>query len=311
MIIYLNSPEYRHLRRKGDSVLPVSVQKLTILFQKMTIFILLLSLNLIASEQITLGITGVALKKDISTLIELKNYLIKKTNLDIKIKFAKNYSSMRHLILDSDVDVAYICGATYVDLLPSKLIKLMVLPIVDNKPYYYSLIIAKNGTKYKKIDDFKNSIFAMSDPESNSGSLVTRYKLDKKGYKDNNFFKKIIYTYDHGESITAVIDGYTDGASVDSVVYFAFLKNYPKLAKKLKIVEKFGPYPIPPFVVRKSLPKQEQLKLTNAFLNMHKNKKGLKILSALAIQRFSLPNNLSYQKIREIKKYLADFKYDK
>ncbi len=289
----------------------MNAQKLNTLFQKMTIFILFLSFNLIASEQITLGITGVALKKDISTLIELKNYLIKKTDLDIKIKFAKSYSSMRHLILDGDVDVAYICGATYIDLLPSKLIKLMVLPIVDNKPYYYSLIIAKNGTKYKKIDDFKNSIFAMSDPESNSGSLVTRYELDKRGYRDNRFFKKIIYTYDHGESITAVVDGYTDGASVDSVVYFAFLKNYPLLAKKLKIVEKFGPYPIPPFIVKKSLSKQKQLKLTNAFLNMQKDKKGKNILNALAIQKFSLPDNLSYNKIQKIKKYLVDFKYDK
>ncbi|MCF6172929.1 MAG: phosphate/phosphite/phosphonate ABC transporter substrate-binding protein [Campylobacteraceae bacterium] len=289
----------------------LNIQKMTSLFQKMTIFIFLLSLNLIANEQTTLGITGVALKKDVSTLIELKNYLIKKTNLKIKIKFARSYSSMRHLILDGDVNIAYICGATYVDLLPSKLIKLMVLPIVNKKPYYYSLIIAKNGTKYRKIDDFKNSIFAMRDPESNSGSLVARYKLDKKGYKDNHFFKKIIYTYDHGESITAVIDGYVNGASVDSVVYFSFLKNYPKLAKKLKIVEKFGPYPIPPFILRKSLPKQEQIKLTNAFLGMQKDKEGKKILSALAIQRFSLPNNLSYKKIKEIKKYLADFKYDK
>jgi len=292
-------------------MLLIGAQKLTILFQKLTVFVLFLSLNLIASEQIILGITGVALKKDISTLIELKNYLIQKTSLDIKIKFAKSYSSMRHLMIDGDVNVAYICGATYVDLLPSKLIKLMVLPIVNKKPYYYSLIIAKNGTKYKKIDDFKNSIFAMSDPESNSGSLVTRYKLDKKGYDDNHFFKKIIYTYDHGESITSVIDGYTNGASVDSVVYFAFLKNYPLLAKKIKIVEKFGPYPIPPFVVRKSLPKEERLKITDAFLNMKNDEKGKKILNALAIQKFSLPNNISYKKIRDIKKYLANFKYDK
>ncbi len=223
------------------------VQKLTTIFQKLTIILLFFtSLQAVSSDKITLGITGVALKENISALIKFKDYLIKTTGLDIKIKFARSYSTMRHLILDNDVDVAYICGATYVDLLPSKKIKLLALPTVDGKPYYYSLIIARKGTRYKTIDNFKDKIFAMSDPESNSGSLVPRYEIDKRGYRDGHFFKRVVYTYDHGESVNAVLYGFVQGASVDSVVYKAFLKNRPKQKNSLRVVEKFGPFPIPP-----------------------------------------------------------------
>jgi phosphonate transport system substrate-binding protein len=281
------------------------VQKLTTIFQKLIIFLLLLtSLSVMGSEKITLGITGVALKEDISTLIKLKDYLKEKTGLDIKIKFARSYSIMRHLILDDNVNVAYICGATYVDLMPSKKIKLLALPTVDHKPYYYSLIIAKKGTKYKTIDDFKNTVFAMSDPESNSGSLVPIYEISKRGYNYNHFFKRIIYTYDHGESVEAVLDDYVQGASVDSVIYQAFLKNNPKQRGKLKIVQKFGPFPIPPFVISKKVSQEAEGKIQKALIDMDKTDSGKQILNAMAIDSFIKPNNLSYEKIEKIKFFL-------
>jgi len=280
-------------------------QKLTTIFQKLTISLLLLtSLQAASSDTITLGITGVALKENISTLIKFKNYLIKTTGLNIKIKFARSYSTMRHLILDNDVDVAYICGATYVDLLPSNKIKLLALPTVDNKPYYYSLVIARRGTKYKTIDNFKDKIYAMSDPESNSGSLVPRYEIDKRGYKDDNFFKRVVYTYDHGESVNAVLYGFAKGASVDSVVYKAFLKNRPKQKKRLRIVEKFGPFPIPPFVIRKDVPQAIQDKLQKSLINMDKDKNAKHILDDMAIGSFIKPDNFSYEKIKKIKLFL-------
>ncbi len=283
----------------------LNVQKLTSKFQKMTIFLLIfLSLSLKAEQKIVLGITGVALKDDISTIIKFKSYLKKKTHLDIKIKFARSYSIMRHLILEDNVNVAYICGATYVDLQPSKKIELLALPTIEHKPYYYSLVIAKKETKYNKIDDFKGRVFAMSDPESNSGSLVPRYEIIKKGYSDNHFFKRVIYTYDHGESIEAVLNNYVQGASVDSVIYGAFLRNHPKSASKLKIVQKFGPFPITPFVISKKVSQKIKNELQKALIGMNKDKSGQSILYAMAIDGFIKPNNLSYARIEKIKFFL-------
>lgn len=277
-------------------------QKLTIKFQKLTIlFIFLLSINLYSSEKIVLGLTGVALKDDILTLMNFKDYLSSETGLDIQLKFARSYAVMKSLLQEDRVDVAYICGATYVDLKPVNKVELLVLPIVNNKPDYYSLIITKLNSPHNNLLDFKNTLFAMSDPESNSGFFVPNYEIVKHGYSMNDFFKKKIFTYDHGESIQAVLSGYVDGASVDSIVYQAFEVNHPLEAKKLKIVEKFGPYPTPPFVVRKSLSKNIKTQIQNALLEMSNEKIGKNILKLMAIDRFMKPQNVSYEKIKNIK----------
>lgn len=281
-------------------------QKLTTIFQKLTIvMIVFLFLEIKANEVITLGITGVALKENISTLLKLNEYLSQKTGLTIHIKFARSYSDMRHFILNHTVDVAYICGATYVDLIPTKKIKLLVLPTVDNKPFYYAYIISKHDTNYKSITDFHHTIFAMSDPESNSGSLATKYTIALKGYDNKKFFKNIIYTYDHGESIKAVLAGFTQGASVDSIVYKAFFQNHPKQKQKLKIVQKLGPFLIPPFIVNKNLSYKKKKKLQEALTAMNKDDIGKEILYALGIDGFIKPNNFSYEKIKKIKLYLS------
>lgn len=278
------------------------VKKLTTIFQKLTVLsILLLSINLYSSEKIVLGITGVALKDDILTLMNFKDYLSKETGLDIQLKFARSYAVMKSFLQENNVDVAYICGATYVDLQPTNKVELLVLPIVDNKPNYYSFIISKLNSPYNNLLDFKNKLFAMSDPESNSGFFVPNYEIVKHGYSMNDFFKKKIFTYDHGESIQAVLSGYADGASVDSIVYKAFEVKHPLEAKKLKIVEKFGPYPIPPFVVRKSLSKNIKTQIQNALLGMSNEKTGKNILKSMAIERFIKPQNISYEKIKNIK----------
>jgi phosphonate transport system substrate-binding protein len=284
-------------------------QKLTSKVQKLIILIsIFISLNAIASEKIVLGITGVALKNDISAIVRLKDYLKQKTKLDIKLKFARTYSTMRNLIMENSVNVAYICGATYVDLKSSKKIELLALPTVDKKPYYYSLVIAKKNSNYKKIDDFKGKVYAMSDPESNSGSLVPRYELQKRGYKGNHFFKRVVYTYDHGESIEAVLDGFVQGASVDSIVYGAFLKNFPKSSTHLKVIQKFGPYPTTPFVISKKISKKTKNKIQQALINMVDDKNGKEILDAMAIGSFIKPNNLSYAKIEKVKFFLSSEK---
>ncbi len=287
----------------------LNVQKLTNNVQKLIIFVsVLLSLNATAGEKIILGITGVVLKKDISVIVKLKDYLKQKTKLDIKLKFARTYSIMRSLITENNVNLAYICGATYVDLKSSKQIELLALPTVDKKPYYYSLVIAKKNSRYKEIDDFKGKVYAMSDPESNSGSLVPRYELLKRGFQDNHFFKRVIYTYDHGESIEAVLDGFVQGASVDSIVYGAFLKNYPNSSSHLKIVQKFGPYPTTPFVVSKKISQRTKIKIQQALISMIDDKKGKEILDSMAINSFIKPNNLSYAKIEKVKFFLSSKK---
>lgn len=271
-------------------------QILTTLF-----LIFFFSSKALAKDEINFGITGVVLKEDLVNLIQWQRYLSKHTGLHIKLKFLRSYSEMKNRFKEKQIDFAYVCGATYVDLEPTHNAELLVVPLFQSKPYYESLVITRKENNYKSLDDFKNKLYAFSDPESNSGSLVPQYQLLKRGYAPNKFFSRIIYTYDHGESILAVLDGFVDGASVDSVVYESFLKDHEGVRKKLKIVERFGPYPITPIIVNKSLSEEIKQKLSTALLQMSQDKEGKLILEKMGIDRFALPHNLSYTKIAKLK----------
>ncbi|VAY87264.1 Periplasmic binding protein-related protein [hydrothermal vent metagenome] len=258
----------------------------------------------INNQKITLGLTGVILKEDIANTINLKHYLEKETKLNIEIRFIKSYSEMKTSITNGDVDIAYICGATYIDLKSTNQINLLVLPILNGKPSYESIIITQTNSPYNSLFSLKNKIFAISDKESNSASLVPQYMIYKQGLNYESFFKRIIITYDHGESIDAVLSGYVDAASVDSVVYKAFINKNPKKSKKLKVINRFGMYPIPPFVIRTSVDNKIKEKLVKAFINMNSDNLGKVILKSMAIDGFILPKNISYEKIKKIKNYL-------
>lgn len=284
-------------------------QFLTTKFQKLTILLsFFFVISLYPNEKITLGLTGVTLKEDISTIMNFKSYLSKEAHIDINLKFAKSYSIIESFIINESVDIAYVCGATYVDLEDLNKVELFVIPISKGLKTYSSLIISQKDKKYTSLFDFKDKTFAMSDPDSNSGSLLPFYKILKEGYHKDSFFKKVIYTYDHGESIEAVLNGFVDGASVDSMVYFAYINKHPNSKNNLKIVKDFNNYPIPPFIIRNTLDIKIKEKLLNTLLSMHKDTEGKKILNAMSIDRFEIPKNISYDKIKEVKNYIQNFR---
>lgn len=271
---------------------------LTIVGQILTI-VFLIGDPLSAQKEIsvTFGVTGVALKEDMATLYAWKSYLERSTGLAIHLKITRSYEEMQALIKSGNVDMAYVCGATFVELSKTNNAKLLVIPKIREKNEYYSYIIAQKRSPYRTLNDFEGKFFAFSDTGSNSGAIAPMYALIKSGHNPRSFFKEIIYTYDHGESIHAVLDRFVEGAAVDSMVFESFERTHPREASKLRVVQKFGPYPTPPLIVRQNFPSSLTKKLQDSLIAMDHDIQGKHVLSSLSIDYFSLPNDISYKAI--------------
>ena len=305
----LHIPIIRSILLKKDILQKLNGQKMTTIFQKLTIVLsLFVTISLYSGDKITLGLTGVTLKEDIVTLMNLKNYLATHANIEVNLKFAKSYSIMESFIINESVDVAYVCGSTYVNLNKLNKVELLAIPTTHHQTSYSSLIVTKNNTPYQGLFDLKNKTFAMSDPDSNSGSLVPLYEIMKKGYNKDSFFQKVVYTYDHGESIQAVLSGFVDAASIDSMIYQAYMNKNPQDKEHLKVIDQFDDYPIPPFIIRKNMDNAVKIRLQNALLDMHKESFGKEILNAMAIDAFVKPHAISYDKIDAIKQFIINYK---
>ncbi|AFL69684.1 phosphate/phosphite/phosphonate ABC transporter substrate-binding protein [Sulfurospirillum barnesii] len=280
-----------------------NIQFLTTAFQKYTIgfLLLLLPFSLCAKEKIVLGLTGTVFKDDLKNFMDWEKYLEHKIgDFDVQIHFTKTYSGMNQLIKEQKVDIAYVCNSSYTKLDKEGTGKLLAIPIFDGSDTYYSYIITKKENPYTSILDFKGKLFAFTDPQSNSGAIAPSYYLLTQGLSPKTFFKSFIYTYEHGESIKAVIDGFVDGASVDSIVYTRFAQKHPKSIEQLKVIQILGPYTNSPIVARTALPQKDFLKLQEAFVTMHLDPYGKSILEKLSLERFDLPSNQDFSNVTKM-----------
>ncbi len=100
-------------------------------------------------------------------------------------------------------------------------------------------------------------------------------------------------------------DKLTGGAAVDSLVYEQLAAGDPELISRTRVIARWGPYGIPPVVVSPTLDSQLKQQLQSLFLGLHDSDEGSSILSSLAIDRFVVVPDDTYDSIREMKNKLG------
>lgn len=263
----------------------------------MKLLLILLLFGTLQAQEIRIGFTSVISKEDTYTVYQLLEYLSRKTGLDLKPVFAKSYDEMDFFLNTGHVHVGYICGAPFVEGNRRFGYQILAVPTTEEGPIYYSYVVVRKEKKYSSIFELKGKPYAFSDPKSNSGSIAPTYVLAKKGYKPSDFFKPLIYTYSHSESIMAVYKGFVEGASVNSLVYHQIEKTQPRITENLKVIQKFGPFPTTPFVYGKYVDQKTVEKLRQALLDMDKDEEGRAILKRMGIKSFTKGDPKMYKPI--------------
>ena len=85
---------------------------------------------------------------------------------------------------------------------------------------------------------------------------------------------------------------------MDSLVYDYIVNNEPEIGTRTKVIEKSPPFGIPPVVVHPVLNQEIKARLRGLFLNMDQDEAGKAVLDGLAIDRFVLGSDTSYDMVR-------------
>jgi phosphonate transport system substrate-binding protein len=137
---------------------------------------------------------------------------------------------------------------------------------------------------------------------SNTGHLAPNYYLTLLGETPASFFGSYMYTYNHDSSVLAVADNLVNGAAIDSLVYDQMIDANPELADKTKIIDRWGPYGIPPVVFHPAMDLKLKQELQEIFLNLHIFNEGAVVLDDLGIDKFVIvPDNI-YDSIRDMRR---------
>jgi len=214
----------------------------------------------------------------------------------------KTYKEINELLGRGEVDLAFLCSGPYAAAKDNSGFDLLATPEIGGSHFYQAYLIVNEKSDFNKLEDLKGHTFAFTDPDSNTGRLVPAHWLARIGERPDTFFREVIFTYSHDNSIVAVAKNLVDGASVDSLVWDYFRRHDPALTSLTRIIRKSDYYGIPPLVVSRRLPENIKSPVRELLFSLHTREDGKKILDQLMIDRFVEPQDKWYDSIRLMQK---------
>lgn len=217
---------------------------------------------------------------------DLIDYISAKLGVQIEFKQRKTYSEVNELLKENKLDFAFICTGAYFEARYKMPVEILVVPVVQGKPYYQAYVIVNETSNISSIEELRGKSFAFTDPLSNTGYNYIINILKEKNINREKFFSKTIFTYAHDYSIQAVARNLVDGATVDGLVYNFLEHTQPEKVSSTKIIMQSKNYGIPPFVVQRAMNSKLKNKLKSIMLNLHNDPQGKELLGKIMIDKF-------------------------
>lgn len=238
-----------------------------------------------ADTPLRFALTPVLLTSDLVMLEELKTYLAHAMGRPVHLVSRRTYQEITALLVTRQVDAAWICGYPFVAYRDD--LALVAVPIWRGEPLYQSYLIARASQKAESLSDLAGTVHAFSDPDSNSGYLVTCAALAEMGQSPARFFRHFFYTYGHRNVVRAVATGLAMGGSVDGYVYDVLREAEPALCADTRIIRKSELLGFPPIACPATDAQSPAIvRLREALINMPHDPRGRAVLAMLRLDGF-------------------------
>lgn len=236
-------------------------------------------------SEIRFGLTPVFLNSDLDVLDGLKRYLESSLGRPVALVMRRTYQEVTSLLLSGYLDAAWICGYPYVQYRDR--LSLVAVPVWRGRPLYQSYLIVDAARRALDVAGLRGDVHAFSDPDSNSGYLVTQAELARAGETPDTFFRKTFFTYAHRDVVRAVASGLAQSGSVDGYVWEVMSEVEPGLTSKTKVLRRSEWFGFPPIACAKSLADMRVVTgLSEALLAMAQDRAGREVLQMLNLDGF-------------------------
>jgi phosphonate transport system substrate-binding protein len=242
--------------------------------------------NAARTDSIQVGLTPVFLTSDLELLGNLAAYLTRAWGREVQLVTRRTYQEITTLLITGQIDAAWICGYPYVQY--RNQLDLLAVPVWQGQPLYRSYVIVEASRSAAGFDDLAGDVHAFSDPDSNSGFLVTCDLLADRGVRPEAFFRHFFYTYGHRNVVRAVATGLAQSGSVDGYVWEVLREVEPELTARTRVLRRSELLGFPPIASGKArAASPSSAELARAFLDMAKDAEGRRVLLALRLDGFT------------------------
>lgn len=253
------------------------------------------------SRPLRIAITGLLTPAEtLAGYARLLEYLEEGLGRPVRLVQRETYGELNALMQAGQLDAALVCPLPYIQGHRAFGMELLAAPVHRGAPAHESYLIVPADSEISGLDDLRGGTFAFTDPDSSSGWLVPAYQLARIGETPGSFFERYDFTHHHSESVRAVANHVVNGAAVDSLVYDYLAVADPVLVARTRVVARWGPYPSPPFVVRRDLDADLKAGLRSRLLTMGRDPVGREILRALHLDGWVPTGDAAYDVIRRM-----------
>lgn len=238
------------------------------------------------AQPLRFGLTPVFLTNDLDLLAALQSYLEQATGLPVELVSRRTYQEITALLVSRQLDAAWICGYPFVAYRAD--LALLAVPLWRGQPLYRSYLICDEQRPVSTLAGVAGDSHAFSDPDSNSGYLVTTAELARQGQRPDSYFRLTIVTYGHRNVVRAVAAGLVQSGSVDGYIYDTLCLVEPELTRGTRIVRASPFFGFPPIAcprVERDAPRT--LRLRRALVGMTKTAQGRAMLAMLHLDGFT------------------------
>lgn len=231
-----------------------------------------------------LALTPVFLDNDAVVIDRLQTALAEGMQRPIELVQRRTYQDITGALLEGSVDAAWVCGFPFLQ--HERELSLLGVPVWNGKPMYRSYLIVATDDPAQGLRDLRGDIHAFSDPDSNSGYLVTASDLARMGETPDQFFSRTFFTYGHRNVVRAVAAGLARSGSVDGYVWDVLSQVEPDLTKGTRVIERSELLGFPPFAGRQDRSSDPDVMLfRETILNFHKTDSGRAALATLYLDQ--------------------------
>jgi phosphonate transport system substrate-binding protein len=249
----------------------------------------------------------------------LEKLLGDRLGIPVKVSISTNYNTIIEAMASKKVDIGFLPPTGYVLAHDEKKSADLLLQaqrygvddatgqedktkMVDS---YKSMIIVKNDSPIKTIEDLKGKKIAWQDVTSSAGYIYPGLELKKKGIDPDKDVKGIIVK-GHDKGVLAVLNGEVDAAAVFQDARLNVVKDVPDVFTKTRVLFFTAPIPNDTISVRPDMDPEWKKKIADAFIAIGKDPQGQQIISDVYSHRgYTASDDSKFNVVRDANKQMG------
>jgi len=214
-------------------------------------------------------------------------WLSRESGVRLVPRVALSYEELVRMVRSAEVDVAWLPPIVFLALEDAHAVEPLVEHSRESDTCYQSVLLVREESGIRSLDDLKDTRAAWVDPFSAAGYVLPRIELAGRGVDPRRCFIDERFFGSHDAAVRALVEGKTDVTGTfahvgeDGRLLRGAWSDLPEAAGALRVLATFGPIPADVTAARTALPVATKTALRRALVAASTHEKARPLARAV------------------------------